>query len=47
MKNKWDINKIEGKATAFGTGLHIIIPRSWAGKTIVAMLKSKYKETQK
>jgi len=44
MKSKWDINKIETKATNFGTGSHIITPGSWSGKTVIAMLKSKWDE---
>jgi hypothetical protein len=32
-KSKWDINKIESKGVKFGTGAHIIIPASWAGKS--------------
>jgi len=43
-RSKWDINKVESKATKFGTGAHIITPGSWAGKIVVAMLKSKWDE---
>jgi hypothetical protein len=46
-RSKWDINKIESKGVSFGTGAHIIIPGSWVGKTVVAMLKSKWDELQK
>ena len=45
-KSKWDIHKIESKGVKFGTGAHIIIPASWAGKTVIAMLKSKWEELQ-
>jgi len=45
-KSKWDINKIESKATDFGTGAHIICPAAWSGKIVVAMLKSKWAESQ-
>jgi len=46
-KSKWDINKIESKATDFGTGAHIICPGTWSGKTVVAMLKTKWDESRK
>jgi hypothetical protein len=46
MKKKWDINKIESKGVRFGTGAHIVIPVSWAGKAVIAMLKSKWEESQ-
>jgi len=46
MKSKWDINKIETKAMRFGTGSHLITPAAWAGKTVIAMLKSKWDELQ-
>ena len=45
-RSEWDINKVETKAVKFGTGAHIVIPASWAGKTIIAMLKSKWEELQ-
>jgi hypothetical protein len=44
MKSKWDINKIESKAVKFGTGSHITTPASWTGKTVIAMLKTKWDE---
>jgi len=47
MKSKWDISKIETKATTFGTGSHIITPATWNNKVIVAMLKSKWDEISK
>jgi len=46
MKNKWDINKIEAKATSFGTGSHIITPATWSRKTVIAMLKTKWDAMQ-
>jgi len=44
---KWDINKGEVKATKFGTGAHLVIPAQWAGKIVVAMLKTKWDESRK
>jgi phosphate starvation-inducible protein PhoH len=44
MKSKWDINNIESKAVRFGTGSHITAPAAWTGKTVIAMLKTKWDE---
>jgi hypothetical protein len=42
MKTKRDIIKIQALASEFGTGSHIILPRSWKGKRVVCMLKTDF-----
>ena len=31
-RSKWNINKVEAKATKFGTGTHITLPKTWLKK---------------
>ncbi|MGC2573008.1 MAG: DUF2080 family transposase-associated protein [Candidatus Nitrosopolaris sp.] len=33
-KSKWNINKVEAKATNFGTGAHITLPKTWLKKMV-------------
>ena len=42
MKTKRDIIKIQALTSEFGTGSHIILPRSWKGKRVVCMLKTDF-----
>jgi putative transposon-encoded protein len=32
IEQKWNINKVEAKATKFGTGAHITLPKTWLKK---------------
>ena len=43
-KSKWDINKVEAKATKFGTGAHITLPKTWLKKVVVAVTKDTWEE---
>ncbi|MFY9797092.1 MAG: DUF2080 family transposase-associated protein [Candidatus Nitrosopolaris sp.] len=42
MKTKRDITKVQALASEFGSGAHIILPKSWKGKRVVCMLKVDY-----
>jgi hypothetical protein len=39
MMNKWNINKVEGRPTKFGTGAHITLPKDWLEKDVVVVTK--------
>ena len=45
-RRKWDINKVEAKATEFGTGTHITLPKTWLKKVVVAVAKDTWEELQ-
>ena len=42
MKSKRDITKVQALASQFGSGAHIILPKSWKGKRVVCMLKTHF-----
>jgi putative transposon-encoded protein len=46
MMNKWNINKVEGKPTKFGTGAHITLPKDWLEKDVVVVTKDTWEELQ-
>ena len=41
-----EIYKIGATASEFGNSAKIVVPRSWLGKEIIAMLKSEWDELQ-
>ncbi|MFY9797674.1 MAG: DUF2080 family transposase-associated protein [Candidatus Nitrosopolaris sp.] len=45
MKTKRDITKVQALASEFGSGAHIILPKSWKGKRVVCMLKADFDNT--
>jgi hypothetical protein len=45
-RSKWDINKVEAKATKFGTGSHITLPKTWLKKVVVAVTKDTWEKLQ-
>ena len=42
--NRWNINKVEGKPTRFGTGAHITLPKDWLDVNVVVVTKDTWKE---
>jgi hypothetical protein len=42
--NRWNISKVEGKPTKFGTGAHICLPLSWLKKDVVIVTKDTWQE---
>jgi putative transposon-encoded protein len=42
MKTKRDITKVQALASEFGSGAHIVLPKSWKGKRVVCMLKTDF-----
>jgi len=44
-RSKWNINEVEAKATKFGTGAHITLPKTWK-KMVIAVTKDAWEELQ-
>jgi len=45
-RSKWNINKVEAKSTKSGTGAHIMLPKTWWKKIVVAVTKDTWEELQ-